>query len=122
MKITTKVAKKIELFKKSAVGLALTYAMSNMSLAVAHAEDGALGSKETSRNLVQSSLEAIINIFPWVGAFFVVAGGFKLVMAYRNDQPEAQTSAAKDIVIGAVFLAFKLLFWDQFMKEAIFGK
>lgn len=120
MKITTKVAKRIELFKKSAVGLALTYAMSNIYLATAHAGN-TLTAKDNSKNLVQKSLEAIIDIFPWIGAFFVVAGGFKLVMAYRNDQPEAQTSAAKDIVIGAVFLAFKFLFWDAFMKSMIFG-
>lgn len=62
-------------------------------------------------SVVGSVADVVVNIFPFVGVFFVIAGVFKLIMAYRNDQPEAQASAAKDIVIGAVFLAFRIFAW-----------
>lgn len=53
----------------------------------------------------------VVDIFPLIGVFFIIAGGFKLIMAYRNDQPEAQTSAAKDIVIGVVLVVFRVFAW-----------
>jgi hypothetical protein len=64
------------------------------------------------KTLIQTIIGTIVKIFPFVGAFFVVSGVFKLVMAYRNDQPEAQSAAAKDIVIGAVFIVFALFIWQ----------
>lgn len=62
-------------------------------------------------NVVKTAVDMVVNIFPLVGAFFVVAGVFKLVMAYRNNQPEDQTTAAKDIVIGAVLIVFRAFAW-----------
>jgi len=67
--------------------------------------------KGEAKDLIFDIVDKVVDIFPFIGVFFVVAGGFKLIMAYRNDQPEAQASAAKDIVIGVVFIAFKVLFW-----------
>lgn len=62
-------------------------------------------------NVVKAAVDMVVNIFPLVGAFFVVAGVFKLVMAYRNNQPEDQSTAAKDIVIGAVLIVFRAFAW-----------
>ena len=62
-------------------------------------------------NVVKAAVDMVVNIFPLVGAFFVVAGVFKLVMAYRNNQPEDQTTAAKDIVIGAILIVFRVFAW-----------
>lgn len=62
--------------------------------------------------VVKAAIGVVVDMFPFVGAFFVVAGIFKLIMAYRNDQPEAQAGAAKDIVIGAVFIVFKVFVWS----------
>ena len=67
---------------------------------------------DSPKTLVLTIIGTIVKIFPFVGAFFVVSGVFKLVMAYRNDQPEAQSAAAKDIVIGAVFIVFALFIWS----------
>lgn len=64
--------------------------------------------------VVKAAIDVVVKIFPFVGAFFVVAGIFKLILAYRNDQPESQTAAAKDIVIGAVFIAFATFVWPAF--------
>ncbi len=66
--------------------------------------------------VVKAVLGVIVKIFPFVGGFFVLAGVFKLIMAYRNDQPEAQAGAARDIVIGAVFLAFAIFAWPAIEK------
>ena len=62
--------------------------------------------------VVKAACDVVVKMFPFIGAFFVVAGVFKLILAYRNDQPEAQAGAAKDIVIGAVFIVFKTFVWD----------
>lgn len=61
--------------------------------------------------IVKAACDVVVDMFPFIGAFFVVAGVFKLILAYRNDQPEAQAGAAKDIVIGAVFIVFKTFVW-----------
>ena len=64
--------------------------------------------------IVKAACDMVVKIFPFVGAFFVISGVFKLIMAYRNDQPEAQAGAAKDIVIGAVFIVFNGFVWPSF--------
>lgn len=69
--------------------------------------------------VVSAAIDVVVKMFPFVGSFFVVAGVFKLIMAYRNDQPEAQAGAAKDIVIGAVFIAFGTFVWNA-IKPVIF--
>lgn len=67
--------------------------------------------KGDATNIIFKIVDAVVGIFPFIGIFFIVSGVFKLVMAYRNDQPEAQAGAAKDIVIGVVFIAFKAMMW-----------
>lgn len=64
--------------------------------------------------IVQVACGVIVKMFPYIGSFFILAGVFKLILAYRNDQPEAQASAAKDIVIGAVFVVFATFVWPSF--------
>lgn len=71
--------------------------------------------------LVVKVIDTVVKIFPFVGGFFVVSGVFKLVMAYRNDQPEAQAGAAKDIVIGAVFIAFASFIWAPISQAIVYG-
>lgn len=70
--------------------------------------------------IVKDACDIVVDMFPFIGAFFVVAGVFKLILAYRNDQPEAQAGAAKDIVIGAVFIVFKTFVWAK-LSGSIFG-
>lgn len=70
------------------------------------------GGQDKVGQIVKGAIDVVVNIFPFIGGFFIVAGVFKLILAYRNDQPEAQAGAAKDIVIGAVFVVFKVFAWD----------
>lgn len=79
------------------------------------------GDSSGVKEIVTNILSIVVNIFPFVGGFFVVAGVFKLIMAYRNDQPEAQAGAARDIVIGAVFIVFRVFAWEP-IKDSVLGK
>ena len=91
---------------KTKIGLAST------AVAMAMANPyGLLASNDKASGIVKGIAGTVIMIFPLVGIFFVIAGVFKLVLAYRNDQPESQTAAAKDIVIGAVLIGFSII-WD----------
>lgn len=102
---TSKLMQKMHL-AKAKLGILAATAMTATPTMV-HAD----ATKGQATNLIFTIVDRVVSIFPFIGVFFVVAGGFKLIMAYRNDQPEAQASAAKDIVIGVVFIAFKVLFW-----------
>lgn len=102
---TSKLMQKMHL-AKAKLGILAATAMTATPTMV-HAD----ATKADAENLIFDIVDKVVDIFPFVGVFLVVAGGFKLVMAYRNDQPEAQASAAKDIVIGVVLIAFKVLFW-----------
>ena len=68
-------------------------------------------SSSSAQGFVFKIADKLTSVFGLIGVFFILSGMFKLVMAYRNDQPEAQAAAAKDIVIGAVLALFKILFW-----------
>lgn len=101
--------------KMRMVGLSTTI-MATMPMTVK--ADWGDGEKD-AESLVQQIAEIVIKIFPLVGAFFVISGAFKLFMAYKDGQGEAQNAAVKDIVIGAVFLAFRLFVWKP-LSEAMF--
>lgn len=70
------------------------------------------------QSVVMAAVDAVVKIFPYIGIFFVASGAFKLIMAYRNDQPEAQAGAAKDIVIGAVCIVFATFIWAPIKTAA----
>lgn len=103
----------------------LGLAVSSCALVLANSQiatyaDGGRNGSSDIKAIVNACIEIVVDIFPFVGAFFVVSGVFKLVLAYRNDQPEAQAGAAKDIVIGAVCIAFKLFVWGS-LSNLIIG-
>jgi len=118
-KLFTKVAEKADAIKKSGVALGVMQFASDINMRMAMAGPG-LETEEGGGSLVKNIIGGIVNILPWIGAFFIVAGAFKLVMAYRSDNPDAQTPAAKDIVIGIVLVLFDVLFWDKIIAPAIF--
>lgn len=93
----------------------LMYAKTRTELAVAGVAasmmtNGVYASNEGKDKIIDIA-DLIVDIFPWIGVFFVIAGALKLFLAYRNDQPEAQTGAAKDIVIGVVLIIFRAFAW-----------
>lgn len=104
------------------LGVKVQYLATSLALAMATTKVPVFASgNETSigkglgddpSTLVKEVINIVVKMFPYVGAFFIVAGLFKLFLAYRNDQPEAQAGAAKDIVIGAVFVVFAVFAWD----------
>ena len=62
-------------------------------------------------SLMKSILDKVVHIFLFMGAFFVVSGVYKLVMAYKDNQPEQQNAAVRDIVIGVVLIVFDTVLW-----------
>lgn len=107
---TTKLSKKIDSVKRKATALFISASTVLQLSAVSVLADEGGGGKDAG-GIVAGIAEIVVDIFPLIGIFFVIAGAFKLIMAYRNNQPEDQTSAAKDIVIGAVFIVFRLFVW-----------
>ena len=97
---------------KYAIGGTMIAAMAGAPL-TAHASGGNVGTSTSAGSLVNKLADIIVGIFPLIGVFFVISGAVKMFLAYRNDQPEAQAAAAKDIVIGAVFIAFRVFVWNQ---------
>ena len=62
---------------------------------------------------ITAILTNIMSIFPWIGIIFAFVGGFKLLMAFRNDQnPEGIAGGAKDLVIGVALILFQTLLGD----------
>ena len=77
-------------------------------------KDNAQGSE-----IIKNILNIVVNIFVFMGAFFVVSGVYKLVMAYKDNQPEQQNAAVRDIVIGVVLIVFRAVLWRP-ISNAIF--
>ena len=68
------------------------------------------GGGDDGGDKVTAVLTNIMGIFPWVGIIFAFVGGFKLLMAFRNDQnPEGIAGGAKDLVIGVALILFETL-------------
>lgn len=65
----------------------------------------------TANNKAKSIADVLVNIFPLMGAFFVLSGVVKWVMAFRSEQPEQQASAVKEIIIGVVCIVFRAFLW-----------
>lgn len=89
--------------KKLELGTAVTIAMATMPFTTYAANQAV--------TKVMQLLEVIIDVFPAIGIGIALIGAFKLFMAFRNDQPDAYSGAIKDVVIGVVLIAFKLLIW-----------
>lgn len=68
---------------------------------------------------VEVVLDYVTLVFPLIGIPLVLVGAFKLFMAYRNNQPEEYSSAAKDLAIGAIMIAFRVVVWTG-LKKALF--
>lgn len=85
------------------------FLLMNLPMAV-HATGGSGGGDPSAA--VKAIIDVVVKIFPYIGSFFIVVGIVKLIQAFRTDQPDAQAGAAKDIVIGAVFLVFATFIWE----------
>ena len=109
-------ATKLQTTKAKVVGVATSASLALMNAPItAHASntadltfDGNLDPTVTGP--INQIIRVLMGVMGAVGIFFVLSGAFKLVMAYRNDQPEAQAAAAKDLVIGIVLVLFGTIF------------
>lgn len=84
-----------------------------------HASSMASSNSDNAQNIVGTVADAIAGVLPFIGVFFLLAGAVKTVNGFRNDNnPEAIASGAKDLVIGAVLVAFRAFLWTP-IKSAI---
>lgn len=109
-KLYEKIRTKIDQAKYLAAGTAVAMACPTGNVMAKGAD---------ANSIVKDIASLVVDVFPLIGVFFVIAGAFKLFMAYRNNNPEDQTAAAKDIVIGAVFIVFRAFAWPT-LSNAIF--
>ena len=70
------------------------------------------------KEVVVSIMDTLVDLFPAIGIVIAAIGAFKLFMAFRNDQPDAYSGAAKDIVVGVVLVIFKTFVWNA-LKTAL---
>lgn len=84
---------------------------------IAHAEIGS--GSASSEKLVTTVLDALVTLFPLIGIFFVLMGGAKVLNGIKNDNnPEAISAGAKDLVIGGALVAFRIFLWNP-IKGAV---
>ncbi len=111
-------ATKLQTTKAKAIGAATSAAMALANAPItAHAKGTTAdltfsdtGINDAVKGPINQIIDVLMGVMGAVGIFFVLSGAFKLVMAYRNDQPEAQAAAAKDLVIGIVLVLFGTIF------------
>ena len=110
------IVNKINKVKYSGVVMAISMGMPLTVLA-----DGTVGgSSGAGTNIMKTALDAIVGLFPLIGAVFVAAGAFKLINGFRNDNnPEAIAGGAKDLAIGAALITFDVLIWNS-LSSVIF--
>jgi hypothetical protein len=84
-----------------------------------HASSMASNGTDNAQSIVKTVADAIAGVLPFIGVFFLLAGAVKTINGFRNDNnPEAIASGAKDLVIGAVLIAFRAFLWNP-IKGAI---
>lgn len=124
LKIKEKIVTDLQKIKTEikAVSLTLVSAYYAMPMKVYANNAGATGGAggTTPKSVIISIMDTLIDVFPAIGVVLVAIGAYKLFMAFRNDQPDAYSGAAKDIVIGVVLLIFKVFIWDK-LKTTING-
>lgn len=94
--------------------LATAMFMASMPLTVFADGVGGNSGKEAGTNAIKGILDNIVSFFPVAGVIFLFMGGFKLVQAIRADNnPEGISAAIKDFIVGALFIAFDFIVWDN---------
>ena len=70
--------------------------------------------------IIKKVIGIFLSLVAVAGGVFAVVGLYKFIMSFKNDQPEAQASAVKEIIVGVALIAFRLL-WNV-LGNVIFGK
>ena len=87
--------------------------------AFAASQNGGAQAGDKAKKATDTIITNVVGAFAFVGAFFGFLGLWKVIQAFRNDNnPEAMSSGAKDIVVGAILLAMPVL-WNAIKN--VFG-
>lgn len=90
---------------KTKVSLAVNAIATAIMLSpVANASGGGDGAAK-----MKSLIKEILPYLSIIGIPIALMGGFKLIMAFRNDQGDAVPAAAKDLAIGILITLFSVI-------------
>lgn len=107
-----KTASKVDWLRLAVSGamMSLMVGITAPNMVLAGGLDTGINENLSAGEIVKTIIDNILlKLFPLVGVFFILSGIFKLILAYRSDNPEGQTAAAKDIAIGAALCVIALL-------------
>lgn len=96
---------------KAKIGGFVASAALTASLAMNQVMAVAVNTSEAT-NKARNLADILTYIFPLMGAFFVLSGAVKWVMAFRSEQPEQQAAAVKELIIGVVCIVFRAFLWS----------
>lgn len=91
-------------------GVCMAVALSPATAMIAKA---ATNTESNTTNAVLTILGTLITVMAFIGVAFMVMGAVKWISAYREQNPEGQATAAKDLGVGAVMLVFKVVLWSS---------
>lgn len=97
---------------KAKVSAFATSAALTTSLAMNQAMAAVSVDTSSANNKAKELADILTYIFPLMGAFFVLSGAVKWVMAFRSEQPEQQAAAVKELIIGVVCIVFRAFLWS----------
>ena len=107
-----KTASKVDWLRLAVSGamMSLMVGITAPNMVLAGGLDTGINENLSAGEIVETIIDSILlKLFPLVGVFFILSGVFKLIMAYRSENPEGQSAAAKDIAIGAALCVIALL-------------
>jgi hypothetical protein len=96
----------------------LFLANANSVFAAGSTPGSASSSESSAVSGILDLVGSVLIVTILIGIPLIAAGAFKLVMAYRSNQPDEMSSAAKDIAIGVALIIFRAVIWPG-LKDAI---
>ena len=95
-----KIVNGLKVKKAELIGVANALALAVMTNPVVSANDGG------AKGVMVGLIEKILPYLAVIGIPIALMGGFKLIMAFRNDQGDAVPAAARDLAIGIIICLF----------------
>lgn len=87
-----------------------------LSAALSSQNSMAYAAGQSPKAMILSIVDKIVTLFPAIGVVLVAVGVIRLVLAFRGNNPEGYSDAAKDAVIGVALIVFDTFFWDGIKK------
>ena len=90
-----------------------------MNAVILNAGDPGEVENSKATDILQTIAGVIVNAIALMGGIFVLIGAYKIIMAFKDNQPEQQATGIREVVIGAILISFRLFVWNS-IKGVIF--